>query len=187
MAVLGDGVAQAVAHHGVLIAAGLVGMALQVLIDLPEGLGAVVVVGVDDGKGTVHHLTGGQHRVAGAPGLHPAGGHSVALGQVVQLLIGVLYVDDLAEPVANGSLEGILDLVFDDKHHGLKPGPPGIIDRIINDHLAVAPHGVDLLEPAVAAAHARRHDHKNRLIHASVSFLPLPVRHRKTQRWRGKW
>lgn len=67
MAVLSDGVAQTVAHHGKLIAVLLVRVVLQVLVDLTKCLRAIIVVGVDHGKGTFHHFTGGQDSVGRVP------------------------------------------------------------------------------------------------------------------------
>ncbi len=68
-AVLGEGLPQAVAYHGVLEAVGTVRVMGQIVVQDPECLGAVVVVGVDDGKGAVDQMAGRQHRVGGSPGL----------------------------------------------------------------------------------------------------------------------
>ena len=103
--------------------------------------------------------------MSGAPGLYAAFGNGVALGQVVKLLIGVLYIDDLLHAAADGLLECILDLMLDDKNHGIKAGTLGIINGIVDYKLAMIAHGIDLLETAVTAAHARCHDHKYRFIH----------------------
>src|SRR5699024_2934519 len=50
MAVLGDGVLQQVAHHGVAVLV-VVAVGGQVVVDDLEGLGAIVVVGVDHSEG----------------------------------------------------------------------------------------------------------------------------------------
>ena len=163
-AVLRHRVAEQVAHHAVVvIAAVLVGG--QVIVHHPERLGAVVVIGVDHRKGAVDEVLGGQHGVAGAPGLDPAFRHGVACGQLFQLLESVFHVHGLGHPVADGGLEGILDLVLDHKDHRLKAGPAGVVERIIHDDLAVGAHGVDLLHTAVTAAHACRHHDQYRFVH----------------------
>ena len=107
VSVLGDGVAQEVADHGELIAVVAVRVALEVLVYLPEALGAVVVVGVDYGEGAVNYVAGGEDGVAGAPWLDAAVGDGIAGRQVVELLVGVLDVYELGEPVAYGLVESL--------------------------------------------------------------------------------
>ena len=170
VSVLGDGVAQEVADHGELIAAVAVRVALEVLVYLPEALGAVVVVGVDDGEGAVDYVAGGEDGVAGAPGLDAAVGDRIAGRQVVELLVGVLDVYELGEPVAYGLVEGLLYLVLDDEHDGVEAGALGVVDGVVDDELAVAAHGVYLLETAVAAAHSGGHDDEPGFLHCF--FLP---------------
>ena len=163
-AVLRHRVAEQVAHHAVVvIAAVLVGG--QVIVHHPERLGAVVVIGVDHRKGAVDEVLGGQHGVAGAPGLDPAFRHGVACGQLFQLLESVFHVHGLGHPVADGGLEGLLDLMLDDKDHGLEACAAGVVERIIHDDLSVGAHRVDLLHAAVTAAHTCRHHDQYRFVH----------------------
>ena len=157
-AVLGDGVLQQVAHHHVLVHVP-VRVGAQVVVDELIGLGAVVVVGVDDGEGSVHQLPGGQGGLGGAPGLGALWRHGVARGQVVLTLEGVLHVHHLRHPVADAGAEIGLDLLLDDEDHGFEPGPAGVVDGVVDDELSVVSHGVQLLEAAVPAAHAGGHDH----------------------------
>ena len=163
-AVLRHRVAEQVAHHAVVvIAAVLVGG--QVIVHHPERLGAVVVIGVDHRKGAVDEVLGGQHGVAGAPGLDPAFRHGVAGRQLFQLLESVFHVHGLGHPVADGGLEGLLDLMLDDKDHGLEACAAGVVERIIHDDLSVGAHRVDLLHAAVTAAHTCRHHDQYRFVH----------------------
>ena len=163
-AVLRHRVAEQVAHHAVVvIAAVLVGG--QVIVHHPERLGAVVVIGVDHRKGAVDEVLGGQHGVAGTPGLDPAFRHGVACGQLFQLLESVFHVHGLGHTVADGGLEGILDLMLDDKDHGLEACAAGVVERIIHDDLSVGAHRVDLLHAAVTAAHTCRHHDQYRFVH----------------------
>ncbi len=171
-AVLGHGVLQQVAHHGVLVDIA-VGVDAEVVVDLLEGLGAVVIVGVDDGEGAVHHAPGRQGRLGGAPGLGPIRRGGVALRQVVPQLVDVLHVHALLQAAAHPLLEVRLDLRLDDEHHRLKPRPAGIVDRVVQDHLIVVPHRVQLLESAVAAAHAGSHDDQYWFL---VHFFALLIR-----------
>ena len=59
--------------------------------------------------------------------------------------------------------------MLDDEHHRLKAGAAGVVNGIVDDELAVAAHGVHLLEAAVAAAHTRGHDHQNGFVHDDYS------------------
>ena len=174
-AVFGDGILQQIADHAVIIH-GAVRVGGEVIVDDLEGLRAVVVVRIDDRKGAVNEVLGRQHRVAGAPRLDPALRDGKARGQLVELLEGVLHLHDLGHPVADGGLEGLLDLMLDDEDHGLEPGAAGIVEGIIHDDLPVRAHRVDLLHAAVPAAHTSRHDHQYRFVHfllppAQVRFL----------------
>ena len=162
MAVIGDGVLQAVGHHSVFAA---VRVAAQVVVDDLERLRPIVVVGVDDGKGAVDEGLGGQRRLGGAPGLGPPLWDGVALRQVVHALEGVSHIHMALHPGADALLEIRLDLMLDDENHRLKSRPPGVVDGIIQNDLVVTAYGVHLLAPAVAAAHARGHDDEDRLFH----------------------
>lgn len=54
-AVLRDGIFEQVAHHAVIVNCAVL-MGGQILIDDLEGLGAVVIIGVDDGEGTINEV-----------------------------------------------------------------------------------------------------------------------------------
>ena len=130
------------------------------------GLGAVVVVGVDDQEGRVDVLGAAQQRVAGAPGLHAALGDGKAVRQHVQLLVGVGHVHVLLDPLAYQALEVLLNLVLDEEDHALKARALCVVYAVIKDGLARGAHGVHLLQSAVARAHARREDDENGFLHA---------------------
>ncbi len=102
----------------------------EVAVNLPEGLGAIVVVGVDDGEGAVHHVPGGQGGVGGAPGLPALLRNAVALRQVLLELVGVADVHGLGYPVADAALEVLFDLGLDDEDHRLKARPAGVVDGV---------------------------------------------------------
>ena len=100
-----------------------------------------------------------------APGLYAAFGDGIACRKVSELLIGVLDMDDLRQPVADGALEGFLDLMLDDEDDCLESGAARIVNRVVNDELVVVSHRVNLLQSSVAASHARGHHNKNRFAH----------------------
>ena len=154
-AVLGDSVAQAVAHHGVPI---FLLVVRQELVNGGEGGGAVEVVGVDDGKGALHHVLAAGDGVAGTPGLGAALRHGVALGKLVKGLVDEGDVEIPLHPVADGLAEGLLQLRLDDEHNIPEACPPGVKQGKVDDDVALIVHGLDLLEPAEPASHAGGHD-----------------------------
>ena len=140
----------------------------QVVVDHPEGLGAVVVVRVDDGKGPVDQLPGAEHRLPGAKGLGPAFRHGVGGGQVLQRLEGVLHLHQVGQPVPDHLPEVGLVLLADDEDHLFKTGAPGVVDRVVDDDLPARAHGVELLHSAVAAAHPGSQHDQYGFVHKSV-------------------
>ena len=171
-AVLGQGVFQQVADHAVTVEI-IIGVGGQVIIHHLKGLRAVVVVCIDDRKGAVNEGLCRQHGMAGAPRLYTAFRHGKTCGQLFQLLEGVLHVHCFRHAVADGCFEGVLDLVLDDKDHGLKAGAAGIVEGVVHNDLSVGAHRVDLLHTAVAAAHAGCHDDQYRFVHLHfLLYLP---------------
>ena len=173
-AVLGDGIFEQIAHHAVIVNCAVL-MGGQILIDDLEGLGAVVIVRVDDSEGTINEAFCGQHGVAGAPGLDTALGDGEACGQFIQLLESVFHVHALRDAVADGGFESLLDLVLDDKDHGLKACAVGIVQGVLHNGLTLGAHRVDLLHAAVTAAHAGSHDHQYRFVHARKVIEEHPM------------
>ena len=104
--------------------------------------------------------------MAGAPGLGPPLGDGVALRELVQLLEGVADLHGgLLQPGTDGFHKVLLNGFFDDDHGFFEACLPGIEEGVVQDGLPLGPHRVDLLQPAVAAAHTGGHDHKNRFLH----------------------
>ena len=169
VAVFAQSVLQQITHHGHVA---LVLQMGQMVIGQTEGLRAVKIVGVDGAEGRVHQLPGRQHRVARAPGLFAALGDGKALRQIVHFLIGVLDLHLAAGPVADDLPEQGLVFPLDDDNGLFKARPFRVEKGVIQNDLAVAAHGVDLLQPAVAAAHARGHNDQYRLFHALLRPFP---------------
>ena len=107
------------------------------VVELAEALHPIVIVGIDDGEGGVDHVPVSDDGLACAPGLDPPLGHRIALGQIVQVLIGIAHLHVGLNPAADPGLEVGLNFALDDEHHGLKPGPPGIKHRVVQNDLAV--------------------------------------------------
>ena len=171
-AVLGQGVLQQIADHAVAVEI-IIGVGGQVIVHHLKRLRAVVVVRIDDRKGAVNQGLCSQHGMAGAPGLYTSLRHGKACGQLFQLLEGILHLHRFRHAVADGCLEGVLDLVLDDKDHGLKAGAAGVVKGIVHNDLSVGAHRVDLFHAAVTAAHAGSHDDQYRFIHLQfLLYLP---------------
>ena len=136
----------------------------KTVVDQPEALGAVVVVSVDNCKGRVANcFLRHQDGVGGAPGFDTAFRHGETFGQLFQLLESIAHLKPgTLGAYAHSLFERLLDLVLDDEHHRLKPGTAGIVQAVINNCLAAGPHGVDLLQTTVTAAHTGGHYHKDR-------------------------
>ena len=143
----------------------------QVVVDQPEAGRAVVVVGVDDSERRVERFGRCKHRVGRAPGLDAAFGNREPGRQLVQRLVGVAHGEPgLFGACADALTESRVDLRLDDKDDGLKTGAARVKQAVIQNCLAVRPHRVNLLQPAVAAAHAGRHHGQDRFVHAKNSL-----------------
>ena len=159
-AVLGNGVAQMVAHERVLVR---VGILLEELIDEREGFRAVVVVGIDDRERHVDHIAAARHGVRRAPRLSAPLRHGKALRQDVQRLVHILHEKIRRDAVAAQSAQLRLHLGLDDKHHPPEAGAVCVKQRKIENKIALVVHRRHLLQPAEAAAHARRQNDQDRL------------------------
>ena len=80
-----------------------------------------------------------------APGLFPALGNRVALGQNVELLIDVFYVKILLHAAAHGGLEAVLYLVLYDKRNIAEARAIGIKQRKVDYRVPLGVDGGDLL------------------------------------------
>ena len=166
-AVVGNGLAQLVAHHGIMIFLPVLSLGKEV-IDHPESVFSVIIVGIDDRKGRIaDFLSGAQHTVAGAPGLLPLRRDGIALGEhLVHLLIGIANLHGTFFQAAAHRLHEILpNGFFNDNNGRFKPGLMGIIQGIVQNGFPVGAHRIDLLQSAVAAAHTGGHHHQDRLFH----------------------
>ena len=166
-AVFGHGVFHLVAHHAVLVFVA-VGVGGQVIVNDLEGLGAVVVVRIDDRKGPVDQVPGAEHRLPGAERLGPPFRHSVGGGQIVQGLEGVLHLHQVGQPVPDHFPEGRLVLLADDEDDFFKAGAPGVKNGIVDDDLPAWAHRVELFHAAVAAAHPGSQYDQYGFFHSSV-------------------
>ena len=95
-----------------------------------------------------------------APGLCTPLRDGIALRQHVKLLIDIFHVKIFFHPVAYGGLEIFLYLVLDDEGDLAKARPVGVKKGEVDDRVAMAVHGGDLLQSPKAAAHSGGKDNK---------------------------
>ncbi|MPM79982.1 hypothetical protein SDC9_127025 [bioreactor metagenome] len=79
----------------------------------------------------------------------------------------------LLRAAADDIVKVLLNLAVDDEDDLLKACLQRVIERIVHDDFAVAANGVDLLEPAVAAAHSCCHDNESRFLHIQSPLKTL--------------
>ena len=176
MAVVGEGVAQVITHHHEPLLV-IIGKADQAVIGRLEGAGAVVIIGVDDGEGRVNQPGAAQHGMAGAPGLHTALGHGEGRRKHIDLLEGVAHLHGLLNGGGNETLEVRLNLMLDQENDPLEACAVRVEQAVMQDGLPAGAHGIHLLQPTVAAAHARSHDQQNRFfLHMRHSYDRISLR-----------
>ena len=177
-AMVGNRVAQLITHHAVIVNVLVLGAA-QIVVKNPECGLAVVIVGINNGKGsTVDGILGTQNRMASAPGLGAAFGDYKAFRNFVQFLVGIADLHGAAfQALANNGKKIFTNGIFDDDHNGAETGFIGIVNRIIQDCFTVRTHGINLLQTTVATTHPGGHHDLNRLFHSkhlliNVVFMP---------------
>ncbi len=110
--------------------------------------------------------------MAGAPGLFPSGGHGEAGRQAVKLLKDVFDVEMRLGAPSDGLAEIVLDGAFDDEGDSLEPGAARVEERVVDDGVALAVDGGELLERAEAAAHPGGHNDKRGRGHEKIPPSP---------------
>ena len=110
-----------------------------------------------------------QNGVSGAPGLDPSLRHLPPAGEILQPLEGIVHPDLSVKAAADGLVEGLPQLLLDDKDHPVKARQDGVVHRIVHDDLPLGAQGVDLLETAVAAAHPGSQHQKRGFFHKKRS------------------
>ena len=153
-AVFGDGIAQSVADHTVVIVCGV--NVTEGVIDHLKGGFSVVIVSIDDYEGRVADLLcSAEDSVAGAPGLGATQGDLVATGELVELLVGIADLHRaMLQALAHGGHKVLPDGFLDNNDCGLEACLVGIKQGIVQNGFALAAYGIDLLQTAVTAAHA---------------------------------
>jgi len=125
-----------------------------------------------------------------SPRFRPVGRNLEPRGQLVQFLKNEIDGYFPSEALGRENFaEFFLEQMSDHEYHAAEPGPDRVVDRVIDDRLAVRPHAVHLLERSVAGTHARRQYQKCRFFHHDFIRSPserdlfrdrLPKRRRGT-------
>ena len=142
MAVFCYRVFQPVTHHGVFVAIRPVGVGQEILVDGLKAVGAIVVVGVDHGEGTVHQMPGGQCRLGGAPGLGSVRRAGVAGRQIGLILEDIVNRHGFGNPISHTGAECPFNFRLDHENYRLEPCPVGIEHRVIQNQLIVCAYRV---------------------------------------------
>ncbi len=128
--------------------------------ELLKGVAAEKVVGADDGEGLADGVACAPDGVAGAPRFLAPGGRREAGGQGVDRLENEVHGDALG--VLGGDLlaEGLLEVAADHEDDAAEAGLGGIVHGVVEDGFTGRADRVELLEAAVAGAHACGEDEK---------------------------
>ena len=138
---------------------------LQKCTDLRKRFGTVEIVRIDHHKRCVDMPARREHRVSRAPRLYAPFRNRKACRKILKPLKRVFNRHVLRNAVAHDRAEIRVQLFLDDKNHLREAGAHCVKHREIHDDLAVFPDGIDLLQAAVTAAHAGRHNDQNRFLH----------------------
>ena len=124
--VLGHGVGNAESNHAIISLA--VAGTGKFFGDYAEGIGAVIVVGVDYGERFVDYVGAHQYGMVGAPGLYAVGMYAITLGQLVKPLendfnrnVAFIFREDFLAEI-------FLKVLADDKHDLAESGAEGVVD-----------------------------------------------------------
>ena len=170
VAVFRDRIAHQVAHHGVLVGPALL---LEEVVDGLDGGGAVIVVRVQNSKGTVDGILRASDGMGGAPGLCPALRHGKALGELVYLLEHIPHIEEFLHAAAHGLFEIRFNFMLDDEYHLAEAGLPRVIQGIVNDNMTLIVDWGDLLQSAETGTHSGSHNDQYRFSHCILLLCSI--------------
>ena len=139
-----------------------------------EGLGAVVIVGVHDGKGRFYAVCRADNCVNRAEGLGARLELRAAFGEAVERLEGVVYLNAgaLLNAVSEHFADIVVYLVLDYEHDPVEAGADRVVYGVFHKDLAVGAEALYLLNAAVARAEPGCHDN-NGLVHIFLLSVRL--------------
>ena len=172
-AVLAQRLVQTVSGHGEMRRFGRGIHVGEEVAEVTERFRAVKVVGIDRGKRRIDGLARAPDRVGRAPWLGASGRRREAGRKIVELLESVADGDLSFVARADLRAKVFLDIAADEENHAVKSGPHGVMHRIIEEGFSAGPDGIQLLESAVAAAHAGGEDKESGCRHGELLYQQL--------------
>ncbi len=113
--VIGKGADEVVADEGVVSLAVVRVSRGEKTGGLLVGVGAIEVIGIDNGKRAVEFVPGSPDGVGGAPGFFASSGKVVSFGEVVEALKGIGDLDKIGEFIADVLLKVCGEVLTDDE------------------------------------------------------------------------
>ena len=158
VAVLGNGILQIIGDHGSLVL--FIRDAVQAVSHCFEGILAVVIVRIDDGKRLMYLIFRTNDSMDRSIRLRPVSRRDETVGQCVIFLERVIYFDFFCNLVTNHLTEGIGHALADDKDHLVKAGFHCVINGILHQDLTVGADPVNLLVATIPGSQTCGHDKK---------------------------
>ena len=124
------------------------------LREQPIRVGTIKIVGIDGGKRRADGIGGGQNRVRGSPRFGTIRWNFKIRRHLAEFLEYIFYGDSLFKMRADRFLELRFDVFPNHEHESAKARPHRVVNRIINDRLAVRSDLINLFEAAITAAHS---------------------------------
>ncbi len=116
-----------------------------------QGGPSVKVIGIGDGERPGDGFPGGVDGVAGPPGFLPVRREGETGREIPEPLVDEFDLQFPGQGRAEMLRESPLVFRLDDKDRPGEPGPPGVVEGVIEDNLAGRPDRIDLFQSAVAA------------------------------------
>ena len=130
---------------------------------------SVIIVGIDDGKGLMDHIFGGDNRLTGAPGFYAVRRSGEILRKIVQLLERVGHLNLLFHAISDDVSEILLQILPNNEHDAVKARLDGIVNRVIHDDLPAGSHRLQLFDSlAESASDSRCHNGQCCFFHTSL-------------------
>jgi len=156
MTMVRKSVAKTVTHYAIIP---VIGILCEETVKHLKGVNSIVVIGVYYPERLVNLGFRHHNSMTGSPGFLTPFRHLVSAGKVSEILKNVINLYYIPESLYKSLPELLLYITPYDKYHLAEPGPPGIIDRIINNRFAGRPDLVKLFIPAISAAHPGSKNH----------------------------
>ena len=129
--------------------------------ELRERVAPVEVVRIDDGERLLDDVARRADRMRRTPRLRAPLREGVRRRQVVEILVAVVDGNKSLVLLADFLLELRLEVLADDEDNLPEPAADRVEHRVVENRLAGRPHRIDLLQPTVTRAHARRQYHQS--------------------------